>query len=70
MKTYAECLKHAREKAELTQGDVAKILVISQYAVCKWERGEGAAPTIQRLIQLADIYDTSVDELVGRVSEA
>lgn len=66
MKEYAECLRKARDEAELTQVDVAKILGVSQYAVCKWERGEGAAPTIARLIQLADLYDTSIDALVGR----
>lgn len=61
---YAETLRRSRETAELSQKDVANALGISQFAVSKWERGE-MTPTIERLKQLADLYNTSIDALVG-----
>ena len=63
---YTESLRRTREAAEMTQKDVAKALNISQFAVSKWERGEGSEPSIGRLIQLADLYNVSVDVLIGR----
>lgn len=59
-------LKSARLEAKLTQKQVAEALKITQPAIAKWEKGQGAAPSISRLIELADIYNTSVDKLVGR----
>ena len=62
---YLDAMKMCRTKAELSQQDVANALGISQFAVSKWERGE-TTPSIERLKQLADLYNTSIDALVGR----
>lgn len=59
-------LKSARLKANLTQKEVAEALKITQPAIAKWESGKGAAPSISRLMELADMYHTSIDELIGR----
>lgn len=63
---YPESIKSARLNAKLTQKEVAEALRISQPAIAKWESGEGSKPSISRLIQLADLYGTSVDKLIGR----
>lgn len=63
---YNEAIKSCRLDAKLTQRKVAEALHVSQQAVAKWERGEGSEPNISRLIELADIYNVSLDKLVGR----
>ncbi|MDO4801784.1 MAG: helix-turn-helix transcriptional regulator [Prevotellaceae bacterium] len=60
-----EELKSARLKAGMTQKEVAEALGITQPVVAGWERGKGS-PSVSRLIQLANLYNTSVDKLVGR----
>ena len=63
---YNESMKSARLNAKMTQQEVAEALYVSQAAIARWERGTGSEPSISRLIQLADIYKISLDELVGR----
>lgn len=63
---YTDALKTSRKAARMTQEEVAEALNVSQAIICKWERGDGTAPSISRLIQLADLYKVSVDELIGR----
>ena len=63
---YTDALRESRKRAGMTLEQVAEHLNISKMAVSKWERGDGTAPNISRLIQLADLYDTSIDKLVGR----
>lgn len=57
-------LKKYRILKELTQEDVAEILGITPQSVSKWERGE-SYPDITLLPALANIYETSVDLLLG-----
>lgn len=64
--TYNEALRRERLRAGLSQKEVAEILNVAQPLITKWEKGEGSAPNISRLIQLADAYNTSIDKLVGR----
>ena len=49
---------------ELTQEDVAEYLGITAQSVSKWERGE-SCPDITFLPALANIFETSVDLLLG-----
>ena len=49
----SEKLKNAREKAELSQKDVAEALNISRQSVSKWETGK-AYPDIDNLIILSE----------------
>ena len=59
-----ENLKKYRIMKNLTQEDVAEYLGITAQSVSKWERGE-SYPDITFLSALANIFETSVDLLIG-----
>lgn len=59
-----ENLKKYRLSKNLTQEDVATYLGITAQSVSKWERGE-TYPDITFLPALANIFETSVDLLLG-----
>ena len=59
-----ENLKKYRILKNLTQEDVAGYLGITAQSVSKWERGE-TYPDITFLPALANIFETSVDLLIG-----
>lgn len=54
-----------RKKESLSQEELAEKCKVSRQAVTKWEAGE-SIPSIEKLIILAEIYDVSLDELVGK----
>ena len=58
-------LKDMREDNDLTQAQVAKILMCDQSLYSKYERGEREIP-LRLLIVLAEYYNVSLDYLVGR----
>ena len=60
----SENLKKYRMMKNLTQEDVAEYLRITPQSVSKWERGE-SYPDITFLPALANIYETSIDSLIG-----
>ena len=51
-------------KRNITQEDVAYELGVSRQSVSKWERGE-SYPDITFLPALANIFETSIDMLIG-----
>jgi len=59
-----ENLKKYRIMKNLTQEDVAGYLGITPQSVSKWERGE-SYPDIAFLPALANIFETSIDLLMG-----
>ncbi len=60
----SENLKKYRLMKNLTQEDVAEYLGITSQSVSRWERGE-CYPEITFLLALANIFETSVDLLIG-----
>ena len=60
----SENLKKYRSLKNLTQEDVAEYLGITPQSVSKWERGE-SYPDITFLPTLANIFETSIDLLIG-----
>ncbi|MPM83027.1 hypothetical protein SDC9_130090 [bioreactor metagenome] len=60
----SENLKRYRILKNLTQEDVAEYLNITPQSVSKWERGD-CYPDITFLPALANIFETSIDILVG-----
>ena len=60
----SENLKKHRILKNLTQEDVAEYLGITPQSVSKWERGE-SYPDITLLPALANIFETSIDLLLG-----
>lgn len=63
---YNEAIREARLNANLTQEQVAEALHISRVMIARYELGTGSAPSISRLIELANLYNVSVDKLIGR----
>ena len=61
---FAQKLRQMREKAGLTQGDLAEKLDVSRPAVSSWESGK-IRPRLNKLQQLADLFDTTVADLMG-----
>lgn len=61
-------LKEVREKKGLSQADVANALNLSRQAISQWETGK-AYPDIDNLVLLCELYDMTLDELVGRNSK-
>lgn len=59
-----ENLKKYRMLKNLTQEDIATYLGITSQSVSKWERGE-SYPDITFLPALANIFETSIDLLIG-----
>lgn len=60
----SENLRKYRILKNLTQEDIAEYLGITPQSVSKWERGE-SYPDITLLPALANIFETSIDLLVG-----
>ena len=60
----AQNLKAFRKNRDMTQEDVAEILGVSPQSVSKWERGD-TYPDITLLPSLANLYETSVDSIIG-----
>ncbi len=61
-------VRDLREDKDLTQTQIATMLGMSQTGYSKYETGENDIPT-SILIKLADIYETSVDYILGRTDE-
>ncbi|MBR2612435.1 MAG: helix-turn-helix transcriptional regulator [Clostridia bacterium] len=56
-------LKDAREKAGLTQEQVAEAVMVSRQTISNWENAK-SLPDIISVIKLSDLYKISVDELL------
>ncbi len=65
MIVFQEKLKEMRKMCGLTQQNVAEKLGISQPSYIRYENGT-AEPTLENLVKLADLFDVSVDFLLGR----
>ena len=57
-----------RKRNSLTQAKLAEQLNYSDKAVSKWERGE-SMPDVLTLVQLAELFDVTVDELLRDPNE-
>ena len=61
-------LRTLRDSKRLTQQEVADIIGEPKRTYASWERGERKTPD-EIMIKLADFYETTIDELIGRNSE-
>lgn len=57
-------IRELREKAGMTQAELAKRLYVSDKAVSKWENGKGY-PDISLLESIAEVFGISVTELLA-----
>lgn len=62
---FSERLKNLRKTRMIPQKDIAEYLGISVSAYQYYEAGKNE-PSIARLIMLADLFNVSIDYLVGR----
>ena len=63
--TLGERLKMYRTQKGLSQEKIAEMLDVSRQAVTKWEVGQ-TTPSSDNLIALANLYNVSLDELIGK----
>lgn len=63
MSNYSIKLKEAREKKKIKQSEIALILNTTQQTISSYESGI-RKPSLDRLIELAQILDVTLDDLV------
>jgi len=62
----AKRLKELRKKTGWSQQKLAEKAGLSYNTITKIEQGAATKPTIQTMIKIADAFQISIDELVGR----
>lgn len=65
MDIFRKNIYELRKLNHFTQREVAQRLGISQPSYIRYENGS-AEPTLENLVKIADLYDVSVDFLLGR----
>lgn len=65
MKVFQERLIEQRKLNRMTQRQVAVYLNISQPSYIRYENGS-SEPSLENLVRLAELFDVSVDYLLGR----
>ena len=64
MKNYLTRLKSLRCEKQLSQKQLADELKTTNSSICDWETGR-AEPNIETLINIAKLFEVSVDYLLG-----
>lgn len=62
---FGENLNSYRKQKGLSQEELAYQLGVSRQSVSKWESGQ-SIPELERLIEIANLFNISLDTLVGR----
>ncbi len=65
MESFGKRFCQYRKRANLTQEEIATKLNITAQAVSKWEK-DISAPDISLLVEIADIFGITTDELLGK----
>ena len=60
----SENIRQFRKERGMTQEQLAEAMGVSISAVYKWESGQ-STPAIQLILELADLFHTSTDVLLG-----
>jgi len=63
----AQNIKKLRKQHKLSQEKLAKKAGITYSTLIKIESGANKNPTIQTLSKLADVFNESVDKIIGRI---
>ena len=61
-------IKELRQKLNLSQIEISRKLKIPQQTYCNYEIGR-SEPNINTLIKMADFFNCTLDELVGREAD-
>lgn len=65
---FSKRVKQLREHAGMTQVEVAEKLGLTNRAIGAWESGR-AKPRLDKIKQLADLFNVTVSELMGEAAE-
>ena len=65
MKIFQERLVEQRKLNRYTQRQISEYLQIGQPSYIRYENGS-SEPSFENLVKLADLFDVSVDYLLGR----
>ncbi len=58
-------LKEARERKNVKQSELARLIGVSQAAICKFETGE-INPSLETLVKISLALECPLDELVDK----
>ena len=61
---FNDNLNKYRKQKGLSQEELAFRLGVSRQSVSKWESGQ-STPELERIIEIADLFGISLDELIG-----
>lgn len=64
MEHFGERLAALRKERGMSQEELAEKLQLTRQTISKWETG-ASTPDLELLIQLAEVFDVSVDSLLG-----
>ena len=62
---FAENLKQLRTESKMSQAQLAKLVHVTQQCISEWEQSN-IEPTLSNLWALSEIFDVSIDVLVGK----
>ena len=63
--TFGQRLSRLRKEKGITKNDIANKVSVTSQAVSKWEQDQ-ATPDIDILIKLSEIFDVTLDVLLGK----
>ena len=63
--TFGEQLKNHRKEKGLSQEELANLLYVTRQSVSQWENDK-TMPSVDLLVKLSEIFDTTVDALLGK----
>lgn len=61
-------IESVRKAAGMSQGELARLLGVTQGAVSQWEQG-ATNPTVSRLAEIARIFGVKVDDLLEATND-
>lgn len=61
-------IKELRNEKNLTQKDLGKLINVTKVSICCYENGT-RVPSLETVVALADIFEVSLDDLLGREME-
>lgn len=68
MEHFSERVYQLRKEEGFTQEELATKLKVSRQTISNWEN-KTAQPTIDKAVELANMFDMSMDELIGKQKE-
>ena len=64
MTDFSQTLKELRLERQLTQSELADLLIINQRTISSWENGS-REPDYDMLVKIAKFFDVTTDYLLG-----